>query len=49
LTIFKERTRPDFQNTPSNTNLKEEEIMDVPGNNDNASMSGQVERSEAWM
>jgi len=35
---LKEWTTPDFRNTPSNTNLEEEKIMDAPGNNGNASM-----------
>jgi hypothetical protein len=36
--ILKEWTTPDFRNTPSTTNLEEEEIVDAPGNDCNASM-----------
>jgi len=36
--ILKEWTTPDSRNTPSTTNLEEEEFVDAPGNNDNASM-----------
>jgi hypothetical protein len=36
-TILKEWTTPDSQNLPSTTNLKEEEIVDTPGNDANAS------------
>jgi len=32
-------TTPDSQNTPSTTNLEEEETVDAPGNDGNASMS----------
>jgi hypothetical protein len=34
--------RMDFRNTPSTTNLEEEEIMDAPGYDSNASMPEQV-------
>jgi len=43
-TILKEWTTPDFRNTPSTTNLREEEIVDAPGNNGSASMLEQVKR-----
>ena len=35
-TILKEWTTPDSRNTPSNTNLEEEEIVDALGNDDSA-------------
>jgi len=41
---LKERTTPDFRNTPSATNLEEEEIVDALGNDGNASMPEQVNR-----
>jgi hypothetical protein len=37
-TVLKEWTTPDFRNSPSTTNLKEEEIMDALENDSNASM-----------
>ena len=43
-TILKEWTTPDFRNTPSTTNLEEEEIVDATGNDGNASMPEQVKR-----
>ena len=42
-TILREWTTPDFRNTPSTTNLEEEEIVDALGN-DGASMPEQVKR-----
>jgi hypothetical protein len=39
---------PDFRNTPSTTNLKEEEIVGAPGNDSNASMPEQVKRPNPW-
>jgi hypothetical protein len=45
---LKEWTTPDFRNTPSTTNLEEEEIVDVPGNDGNASMQEQVKRPNPW-
>ena len=39
---------PDSRNTPSTTNLEEEEIVDAPGNDGNASMPEQVKRPNAW-
>jgi hypothetical protein len=46
---LKEWTTPDFRNTPSTTNLEEEEIVDAPGNDSNASMPEQVKRPNSWM
>jgi len=37
-TILKEWTIPDSRNTPSTTNIEEEEIVDALGNDGNASM-----------
>ena len=45
---MKEWTTPDSRNTPSTTNLKEEETVDAPGNNGNASMPEQVKRPNPW-
>jgi len=47
-TISKEWTTPDFRNTPSTTNLEEEEIVDAPENDGNASMPEQVKRPNLW-
>jgi len=47
-TVLKEWTTPDFRNTPSPTNLEEEEIADAPGNDGNASMPEEVKRSNPW-
>jgi len=41
---LKEWTTPDFRNTPSTTNLEEEENVDALGNDGNASMPEQVNR-----
>jgi hypothetical protein len=38
----------DFRNTPSTTNLKEEEIVDALGNGGNASMPEKVTRPNPW-
>jgi hypothetical protein len=38
----------DFRNTPSTTNLEEEEIVDALGNDGNASMPEQVNRANPW-
>jgi hypothetical protein len=46
--MLKEWTTPDSRNTPSNTNLKEEEIVDTPGNDGNASMPEQAKRPKPW-
>ena len=45
---MKEWTTPDSRNTPSTTNLEEEEIVDAPGNDGNASMPEQVKRLNPW-
>ena len=45
---MKEWTTPDSRNTPSTTNLEEEEIVDAPGNDGNASMPEHVKRPNAW-
>jgi hypothetical protein len=44
-TILKECTTPDSRNTPSTTNLEEEEIVDALGN---APMPEQVKRPNPW-
>jgi len=41
---LEEWTTPDFRNTPSTTDLKEEEIVDGLGNDGNSSMPEQVNR-----
>ena len=45
---MKEWTTPDFRNTPSTTNLREEEIVDASGNNGNTSMPEQAKRPKPW-
>jgi len=45
---LKEWTTPDSRNTPSTTNLEEEETVDAPGNDGNASMPEQVKRPNPW-
>jgi hypothetical protein len=46
---LKEWSTPDCRNTPSTTNLEEEEeIVDAPGNDGNASMPEQVKRPKPW-
>jgi hypothetical protein len=45
---LKEWTTPDSRNTPSTTNLEEEEIVDAPGNDGNASMPEHVKRPNPW-
>ena len=45
---MKEWTTPDSRNTPSTTNLEEEEIVDALGNDGKASMPEQVKRPKAW-
>jgi hypothetical protein len=45
---LKEWTTPDCRNTPSTANLEEEEIVDVLGNDGNASMPEQVKRPNPW-
>jgi len=39
---LKEWTTPDSRNTPSTTNLEEEEIVDAPGNDGNDAGTGQT-------
>jgi hypothetical protein len=46
LTILREWTTPDFRNMPSTTNLEEEEIVDAPGNDGNASMPEEEEEED---
>jgi hypothetical protein len=43
-TTLKEWTTPDLQNTPSTTNLEEENIVDALGNDGNVSMPERVNR-----
>jgi hypothetical protein len=45
---LKEWTTPGFRNTPSTTNLGEEENVDTPGNDGNASMPKQFKRPNPW-
>jgi len=45
---LKEWTAPDSQNMPSTTNLEEEETMDAPGNDGNASIPEQVKLPNPW-
>jgi hypothetical protein len=45
---LKEWTTPDSRNTPSTRNLEEEEVVDAPGNDGNASMPEQVKRPNQW-
>jgi len=45
---LKEWTTPDFQNTPSTTNLEEEEIVGALGNDGKASMPEKVNRPNPW-
>ena len=47
-TTLKEWTTPDSRNTPSTTNLEEEETVDAPGNDVSASMPEQVKRPSPW-
>jgi len=46
--ILKERISADCRNTPSTTNPEDEEIVDAPGNDGNASMPEQVKRPNPW-
>jgi len=46
--MLKEWTTPDSRNTPSTTNLEEEEIVNAPGSDGNASMPEQVKRPNSW-
>jgi hypothetical protein len=45
---LKEWTTPGSRNTPSTTNLEEEETVDVPGNDGNASMPEEFMRPNPW-
>ena len=45
---MKEWTAPDSRNTPSTKNLEEEEIVDAPGNDGNASMPDRFKRPNPW-
>jgi hypothetical protein len=45
---LKELKTPDFRNTPLATDLEEEEIVDAPGKDGNASMPEQVKRPNPW-
>jgi len=45
---LKEWTTPDFGNTPSTTNIEEEEIVDALGNDGKASMPEQFNRPNTW-
>jgi len=45
---LKEWTTPDFRNTVSTTNPKEEEIVDALGKDGNASMLEQFNRPNPW-
>jgi hypothetical protein len=45
---LKEWTTPDLRNTPTTTNLEEEEIVDALGNDGNPSMPEQVNRPNPW-
>jgi hypothetical protein len=45
-TTLKERTTPDSRNTPTTTDLKEEEIVDDPENDGNASMPEQIKQPD---
>ena len=46
---MKEWTTPDCRNTPSTTNQEEEETVDEPGNDGNASMPEEFKRHNSWM
>ena len=46
--LYGEWTTPDYQNTPSSINLEEEETVDAPGKDGNASMPEQVKRPNPW-
>jgi len=45
---LKDWTTPDSRNTPSTTNLEEEEIVDAPGNDGNASTPEEFKRPNPW-
>jgi len=46
--MLKDWTKPDSRNTPSTTNIEEEEIVDATGNDGKASMPEQVKRPNPW-
>jgi hypothetical protein len=48
LTILKEWITLNSRKTPSTTNLEEEEIVDAPENDGNASMPEPVKRPNPW-
>jgi hypothetical protein len=45
---LKEQATADFLNTPSTTNLMEEEIVNALGNDGNSSMLEHVNRPNPW-
>jgi hypothetical protein len=45
---LKEWTTPDFQNTPTTTNLEEQEIVDALRSEGNMSTPEQVNRPNPW-
>ena len=45
---MKDCITPESRNTPSATKLEEEEIVDAPGNDGNASMPEQDKRPNPW-
>ena len=45
---MKEWITPDCRNTPTTTNPEDEEIVDAPGNDGNASMPEQDKRPNPW-
>ena len=47
-TTLKEWITTDCRNTPSTTNPEDEEIVDAPGKDGNASMPEQVKRPNPW-
>jgi len=47
-TTLTEWTTPDCRNTPSTTDLEEEETVDAPGKDGNASKPEQVKRPNPW-
>jgi len=46
--ICNQWTTPDSRNTPSTTNLEEEETVDAPGNDGNGSMPEKFKRPNPW-
>jgi len=45
---LREWTTTDCRNTPSTTNPEDEEIVEAPGKDGNASMPEQVKRPNPW-